>query len=151
MLRTDALVAQGHKEEALAQLVPASGLPPSALAAKRAEVLLGLGREEEAGRRAGEAAAAGVEGKGQAAEVYQRAGRHAEAVPLLVDLLTADPDFGRAALPARRRLRAQRPAGRGDDDLPGAAPPRARQLDGAQLPRLHVGGEGAEPATRRCA
>ena len=91
LLRTDALVAQGHHDEALAQLAPASGLPPAALAAKRAEVLLGLGREEEAAAELAKLPQ-GLEGKGQAAEVYQRAGRHAEAVPLLVDLVAADPD-----------------------------------------------------------
>ena len=91
LLRTDALVAQGHKEEALAQLVPASGLPPAALAAKRAEVLLGIGREKEAAQELAKLPA-GLEGKGQAAEVYQRAGRHEQAIPLLVDLVAADPD-----------------------------------------------------------
>ena len=91
LLRSDALVAQGHKEEALAQLVPASGLPPSALAAKRAEILLGLGREGEAAAELAKLPQ-GLEGKGQAAEVYQRAGHHAEAIPLLVDLLAADPE-----------------------------------------------------------
>ncbi|HXT50157.1 MAG TPA: tetratricopeptide repeat protein [Thermoanaerobaculia bacterium] len=91
LLRTDALVAQGHAEEALAQLVPASGLPPGALASKRAEVLLGLGREEDAAAELAKLPQ-GLEGKGQAAEVYQRAGRHEQAVPLLVDLLAADPD-----------------------------------------------------------
>ena len=91
LLRTDALVAQGHKEEALAQLEPSSGLPPAALAAKRAEVLLGLGREEEAASELAKLPQ-GLEGKGQAAEVYQRAGRHAEAIPLLVDLVAADPE-----------------------------------------------------------
>jgi tetratricopeptide (TPR) repeat protein len=91
LLRTDALVAQGHKEEALAQLVPASGLPPAALAAKRAEVLLGIGREEDAAKELAKLPQ-GLEGKGQAAEVYQRAGRHEQAIPLLVDLVAADPD-----------------------------------------------------------
>ena len=90
LLRTDALVAQGHKEEALAQLVPSSGLPPAALAAKRAEVLLGMDREKEAAAELAKLPA-GLEGKGQAAEVYQRAGRHAEAIPLLVELVAADP------------------------------------------------------------
>jgi tetratricopeptide (TPR) repeat protein len=90
LLRTDALVAQGHKEGALAQRVPSSGLPPAALAAKRAEVLLGMDREKEAAAELAKLPA-GLEGKGQAAEVYQRAGRHAEAIPLLVELLAADP------------------------------------------------------------
>ncbi|HEV8238199.1 MAG TPA: tetratricopeptide repeat protein [Thermoanaerobaculia bacterium] len=90
LLRADALVAQGHKEEALAQLVPSSGLPPAALAAKRAELLLGMDREQEAAAELAKLPA-GLEGKGQAAEVYQRAGRNAEAIPLLVELLAADP------------------------------------------------------------
>ncbi len=90
LLRVDALVGEGHKEEALAQLVPSAGLVPNTLAAKRAEVLLALGRDEEAASELAKLPT-GPEGKERAAEVYQRAGRHAQAIPLLLELLAADP------------------------------------------------------------
>jgi tetratricopeptide (TPR) repeat protein len=91
LLRVDALVGGGRKEEALARLVPAAGLPAATLAAKRAEVLLSLGRDDEAGRELAKLPA-GAEGKEQAAEVYQRSGHHAQAIPLLLELLAADPE-----------------------------------------------------------
>lgn len=91
LLKVDALVGQGHQDEALAQLGPDSGLPEAALAAKRAEVLLDLGRDEEAASELAKLPA-GVEGKDQAAEVYQRAGKHARAIPLLEELLAGEPE-----------------------------------------------------------
>jgi len=91
LLTVDALVGKGQKEEALAQLGPSAALPAPALAAKRAEVLLDLNRDEEAAKELAKLPP-GTEGKDQAAEVYQRAGRHAEAIPLLVDLLAGEPD-----------------------------------------------------------
>jgi tetratricopeptide (TPR) repeat protein len=91
LLKVDALVGQGRRDEALAQLDPASGLPPPALAAKRAEVLLDLGRDEEAARELAKLPD-GADGKEQAAEVYQRAGHHARAIPLLEELLAGAPE-----------------------------------------------------------
>jgi len=90
LLRVDALVGLDRKDEALAQLEPAAGLPPQALAAKRAEVLLALGRDGDAARELAKLPP-GPEGKGRAAQVYQSAGHHAEAIPLLLELLDADP------------------------------------------------------------
>lgn len=91
LLRVESLINLGRKEEALALLGPDAGLPPEALAAHRAEVLLGLGREEEAAAELAKVGT-GAEGKARAAEVYQRAGQHARAIPLLRDLLAADPN-----------------------------------------------------------
>jgi tetratricopeptide (TPR) repeat protein len=91
LLRVDALVGLGKKEQALTELRPDSGLPPPALAAKRAEVLLSLKREDEAAAELAKLPN-GAEGKAQAAEVYQRAGHHAQAIPLLLDLLAGDPE-----------------------------------------------------------
>jgi len=91
LLRVEALLGLGRKEDALAQLGPDSGLPAEALAAHRAEVLLGLGREDEAAAELAKVGT-GAAGKARAAEVYQRAGQHARAIPLLRDVLAQDPD-----------------------------------------------------------
>jgi tetratricopeptide (TPR) repeat protein len=86
----EALAGLGRKEEALALLGQTSGLGPTALAAKRAEVLLSLGRDEEAAVELAKLPA-GSEGKDRTAEVYQRSGKHAQAIPLLLELLEGDP------------------------------------------------------------
>jgi tetratricopeptide (TPR) repeat protein len=90
LLRVEALVGLGRKEEALALLGPTAGLAPAALAAKRAEVLLTLGRDQDAAAELAKLPS-GSEGKDRAAEVYQRSGHHAQAIPLLLELLQADP------------------------------------------------------------
>jgi tetratricopeptide (TPR) repeat protein len=101
LMRVQALVATGKQEEALALLVPSSGLTAEALAARRAELLLGMGRESDAAAEL-QKVGGGAEGKARTAEVYQRAGQHARAIPLLEDLLAADP----AANDVRFRLGA---------------------------------------------
>jgi tetratricopeptide (TPR) repeat protein len=90
LLRSEALVRLDRGEEALALLGPASGLPEETLRGQRAEVLLALDRDAEA-----EAEIAPLRrtptGQRRAAEVYQRAGRHDLAVPLLETLVTGEP------------------------------------------------------------
>ena len=101
LLRVEALVGLGRKDEALGLLGSGSGLGPSALASKRAEVLLALGRDEDAAAELAKLPS-GSEGKDRAAEVYQRSGHHAQAIPLLLELLKADP----ASVDLRFRLGA---------------------------------------------
>lgn len=91
LLRSDALVALERGDEALALLQPDSGLGAEPLHGKRAEVLLALGRDDEAAAelaRLGEGPASML----RAADVYQRADRHAEALPLLEQLTAAEPE-----------------------------------------------------------
>lgn len=101
LLRVEALIGLGRKDQALSLLGPASGLAPGALAAKRAEVLLALGRDQDAASELAKLPS-GSEGKDRAAEVYQRSGHHAQAIPLLLELLQADP----ASVDLRFRLGA---------------------------------------------
>jgi tetratricopeptide (TPR) repeat protein len=111
LLRTDALVGLGRAEEALGGLAPAAGLSSQAIHGKRAEVLLGLGREREAAQ---ELARLGDddEARRRAADVYQRAGRHDRAVPLLEQLVGAEPASNelRFRLAAAYERSGQRPA-----------------------------------------
>ena len=91
LVRADALVGLGRTDEALAALQPGSGPAAGAIVAKRAEVLLGLDRDAEAAQelaKLGQGRAADQ----HAAEVYQRAGRHDQAVPVLERLVRAEPE-----------------------------------------------------------
>jgi tetratricopeptide (TPR) repeat protein len=119
LLYSDALVELKRGEEALSLLpesVAGAAVGPDAaraLVAKRGEVLLRLGREEE-----GKKVLEGLAGDGeteslrQAARAYQRLERYADAIPLLEQWLRADPD----AVEARYFLGASyERSGRQDD------------------------------------
>ncbi|HXU46298.1 MAG TPA: tetratricopeptide repeat protein [Thermoanaerobaculia bacterium] len=75
----------------------ATGLAPSAaLAGKRAELLLKLGRDAEAKAEVAKLEAGEPPAVIAAAQVYQRLDRYAEAVPILERLTAAHPDLAPA-------------------------------------------------------
>lgn len=91
LMRADALVGLDRGEEALALLQPGGADEEPALVGKRAEILLELGRDDEAAAELAKLGD-GIEGRRRAAEVYQRAERHGLAVPILAELVERDPD-----------------------------------------------------------
>ncbi len=77
----------------LASLVGADGAPSPIIAAKKAEMLLRLGRDAEARTEIEKLEAGGPASAFAAAQVYQRLERYTEGLPILTRLTEAKPDL----------------------------------------------------------
>jgi tetratricopeptide (TPR) repeat protein len=96
LIRVDALVAAKRWDDALAVLDknrPANGPLGSALATRRAEILLRAGREAEGRKGLDELAASGDNSALlAAAQSFQRVDRYADSIPILQRLVARQPD-----------------------------------------------------------
>jgi tetratricopeptide (TPR) repeat protein len=95
LLRSEALHQLERSDEALAVLaeVESESTQYGPAKAKQAEILFGLGRENEAESRISELTASGEPNRLLlAAEVYQRLERHGEAIPVLLQARDDIPD-----------------------------------------------------------
>lgn len=90
LVRAEALLGLERPKEALAELDALGGAGGAVAEARRAQALFGMGRDRQAERVLRQLARRPTE-RALAAEIYQRAERYDQAIPLLVELLEENP------------------------------------------------------------